>query len=300
MKFSEVKVGIFVFIALVIVVATMFWTKGFFIKKDQIDYKVYFPTVNGLSIGDPVSVNGVKSGKVTSIELEGDSVVVEFRLDKSVRLKKDYKIEVTMLEIMSGKQILITPGKSNELILPGTPLYGINSADFSEVVTNFSEISNDVKILIGKIGETNDNLNKAINNINDITGDENMKSGLKTTVANLKNASENLNLMLRENRGSFRKITEKIDSTVGNVNTLFDESNPKIKTTFEDIKTLSVKADSLIGNLNVIISDIQTKKSGVGKFIYDDKFFENLNRTVTELEKLVKQIRKKGVKINLF
>lgn len=300
MKFSEVKVGIFVFIALVIVVATMFWTKGFFIKKDQIDYKVYFPAVNGLSIGDPVSVNGVKSGKVTSIELEGDSVVVEFRLDKSVRLKKDYKIEVTMLEIMSGKQILITPGKSGELISPGTPLYGINSADFSEVVTNFSEISNDVKILIRKIGETNDNLNKAINNINDITGDENMKSGLKTTVANLKNASENLNLLLRENRGSFRKITEKIDSTVGNVNTLFDESNPKIKTTFEDIKTLSVKADSLIGNLNVIISDIQTKKSGVGKFIYDDKFFENLNRTVTELEKLVRQIRKKGVKINLF
>ena len=36
-KFSEIKVGVFVFIAIVIVTSTIFWAKGFIVGKDKMN-----------------------------------------------------------------------------------------------------------------------------------------------------------------------------------------------------------------------------------------------------------------------
>ena len=84
------------------------------------------------------------------------------------------------------------------------------------------------------------------------------------------------------------------------VNNLIDDSSPELKNTFKDVQVLTTKFDSLVTNLNYIVSDIHQQKSGVGKFLYDDKFFNNLNKLVEELEKLSMKIRKDGVKLDLF
>ena len=47
----------------------------------------YFKTIPSLNQGDPVAVNGVVKGKVTSIDLEGDSVKVFFTSKKKLILK---------------------------------------------------------------------------------------------------------------------------------------------------------------------------------------------------------------------
>jgi len=299
-KLSGLKVGVFVLIAIIIVISTLFWAKGFFLYKNQRDMKAYFTSINGLNVGDPVSVNGVKSGKVMEIDLVEDSVLVNFSLDQSVKLKTDYIIEVAILELMGGKQLFITPGKASAEISYDKPLIGNSSADMLAILKNVTDMSADVKTLISKLGNTNDNLNKVLNNVNDIVGDGNLKSDLKGTFSNLQRTSVNLNSLVSENRVSIKGLTDKIGNTVDNVNGLVDVNNPKIKSTFENMNSLSLRVDSLVGNLNLIVSDIQSKKSGIGKFISDDKFFDNMNKTLDELEKLTRQIRKEGFKINLF
>ena len=133
-KFSEIKVGIFVFVAFFIVILTVFWVKGFLIEKSQRDMSVYFSNLSGLNVGDPVSVNGVKKGKVVDIDLEGDSVKVKFSIEKEIKIKKDYTIEVAILELMGGKQLYIVPGKSNEEINYDIPLAGAVSSDIGKFV----------------------------------------------------------------------------------------------------------------------------------------------------------------------
>ena len=49
-KFSEIKVGFFVLIAIVIVISAIFWVKGFLVTKDQVDLNVYFQQVSGLNV----------------------------------------------------------------------------------------------------------------------------------------------------------------------------------------------------------------------------------------------------------
>ena len=299
-KFSEIKVGFFVLIAIVIVISAIFWVKGFLVTKDQVDLNVYFQQVSGLNVGDPVTVKGVRMGRVNSIELDGDSVKVEFTLDESVKLKEDYKIEIAILELMGGKQLYITPGKSPNEISNTKSLSGNNSTDFSSIIKSVAELSTDVKSLIKNFSKTNENLNDVLVNINDIVGDGQMKRNLKSTISNVEVTSRNLNSLVSENRLSLRNLTKKADYTIDNVNEVMDENSPEINSTLKEMHILTTKVDTLITNLNLIVADIQNQKGSVGKLMYDEEFYENINKALLEIERLTKKIRKDGIKINLF
>src|ERR1041384_4882979 len=111
-KKVNLKVGITVIISVLILLYGVAFLKQFRLDLHENDLSVYFENTNGLKEGDPVSVNGVAKGKVKTIALQGDSVKVDFTLSKDVELKKDYTVQVAMIELMSGKQVLISPGRS--------------------------------------------------------------------------------------------------------------------------------------------------------------------------------------------
>jgi phospholipid/cholesterol/gamma-HCH transport system substrate-binding protein len=270
------------------------------INKDLIDLKAYFQNTSGLSLGDPVTVSGVRKGKVKEINLIGDSVMVLFNLERGIKIRKDYKLEVAIAELMGGKQLAISPGRSNEEIDYESTLSGTTSGDISEIIRNVNGLSSEVKNLIKGFGNTNENILKALGNLNDIIGDKNMQKNLKSTLSNFEVTSRNLNLLVRDNTVSLKSITDKAGTALDNVNSLIDENSPEFKKTFQQIQVLTAKVDSLVTSINVITTDIQMRRSGIGKFIYDDKFFDNLNKTLEEIEKLTKKIRQDGLKINLF
>jgi len=299
-KFAEIKVGVFIFLAMVIVTSTVFWAKGFIVGKDKRDMVVYFPSISSLNYGDPVSVNGVEKGKVVTIELEGDSVRVTFALEKEVKIKTDYSVEVATPELMAGKTLFIKPGKNAQEIDYTKPMYGSPSSDIASILKTASDMSGDVKTLISKFNKTADNLDLVLVNINDIVGDKRMQGDLKSTLSNLSVTSRSLNGLVADSRKNVNSLSESADKTMKSVNNLIDDSSPELKNTFKDVQVLTTKFDSLVTNLNYIVSDIHQQKSGVGKFLYDDKFFNNLNNLVEELEKLSMKIRKDGVKLDLF
>jgi phospholipid/cholesterol/gamma-HCH transport system substrate-binding protein len=299
-NYAEFKVGLFVFIAALVVLLTIFWAKGFTVNLSQEDYSVYFSKVSGLNEGDQVRVNGVRKGKIDKILLEGDSVRIEFSLDKSIRIKKDYDIYVAATELTGGKVLYIEPGKATVEIDPGQPLHGNPGADFATLMNSFADITTDVKSLIGEFKTSTDNLNKVILNVNEIVGDGNLKGNIRTTLSNLAVSSANLNSLVNDSRAGINNLTSKLGNTVDNVDVAIGDNSKELLNTLSEIKSLTNTVDTLVYNLNVVASDIRNKDKGIGKFLTDDKFYDNINNTLTELEKLTKSIRTKGIKLNLF
>jgi len=119
-------------------------------------------------------------------------------------------------------------------------------------------------------------------------------------MSNVEMATRNLNALITENRGSLRGLTSKVDNTIGNVDSVIIKNSGELNGTIKNIRAITEKVDSLVYNLGLLVSDTQQQKNGIGKFMYDDKFYQNINSTVKELEALMKKIRKDGVKINLF
>ncbi len=297
---NRFKVGITVVIALFILLYGLAFLKDFRLGVETYQLTAYFHDVNGLKEGDQVGVNGVPKGKVKYIELIGDSVKVTFYISKDVVLKKDYQIAVAMIELMSGKQIAVKPGRSTELADITKPLTGSESEDVVSLIGTMNQIGDQIKGIAAKLDTTIDKLDVSITNINELTGDEGLKSNIRGTAMNFNEASRNLNEILGENRSGLKNLTVKLNSIADNFDNTIDETRPELKNTIGDIRDLTSRVDSLASNLNQFVLSTKDTNSTVGKLMTDDKFYDNLNKTVLSINKLVKKIEKDGIRLRLF
>jgi len=119
-------------------------------------------------------------------------------------------------------------------------------------------------------------------------------------MSNLATSSQNLNSLLTDSKNGLNRITSRLENTVGNVDNVVLENGNELKSTLKDIQLITSSVDTLVSNLNVVVGNFQNKEKGIGKFLSDDEFFNNMNETLVQIEKLSKNIRKNGVKLNIF
>lgn len=297
----NLKVGITVIISIVILLFGVAFLKDIKVGLETNDMTVYFMDVNGLKEGDPVSVNGVIKGKIKNIELAGDSVRVDFTLSKDIIIKRDYIVSVAMIELMSGKQIYIKPGldKGNPIDM-SKPLIGAKTSDIVSIIGTVGEIGDQVKKMMADLSKTTEKLNTTIDNVNSLVGDDGFKSNIRGTAMNFNDASRNLNRMITDTKSNVNMLTQNLNGVVDKVGNTVDDTRPELKSTFADIKTLTSKMDTLTDNLNMLILSAKDSNSTVGKLMTQDEMYDNLNKTIISINKLVKQIKKDGIKFKLF
>lgn len=295
------KVGLTVIVSILIVLFGIAFLKETKIGVLTNDYVVYFNDVNGLKEGDQVSVNGVVKGKVRKIELtSGDSVKVVFFMAKDVILKKDYTVAVAMIELMSGKQIYVRPGISNEAADITGPLVGAKNTDVVSLIGTLNEVGDLVKHITNKLDTAIDNLDATVLEIKSIVSDEGLKSNIRGTASNFNTASQNLNLMLAQTKENINSLTSKLNNVATNFDNSVTETKPEIRQTITDIKDLTARVDSLAANLNSLVLSARDTNSTIGKLVSEDDAYENLNKTIISINKLIRKIEKDGIRLRLF
>ncbi len=300
-KRTLLKVGITIVLSIIILLWGVAFLKDIKFGLETNDLVVYFPDVNGLKEGDPVSVNGVTKGKITNIELApGDSVKVDFSLSKEVTLHEDYDVSVAMIELMSGKQIYIKPGTSKETADITKPLVGSKTNDIVGLIGTMNDVGKDVKLITGKLDTSMSKMMLTIDNINSIVGDDGLKSNIKGAASNFNLAARNLNLMLADTRNSINSLTLKLNNIATNVDNTVNETKPEIKETMQDVRALTQRLDSLTISLNTLVSGANDSNSTVGKLLTQDDMYDNINKALLNINKLVKKIEKDGIRLKLF
>ena len=84
---NEFAVGLAVLAALALVVGGALWLSETDVNQKQATYTARFRTVGGLGVGAPVTLRGVRVGRVEAIRLvENEWVETEFSIDRSVEL----------------------------------------------------------------------------------------------------------------------------------------------------------------------------------------------------------------------
>ncbi|MEO6204904.1 MAG: MCE family protein [Mycobacteriales bacterium] len=108
-------------------------------------YKANFSEAAGLKPNDEVRVAGVKVGKVTGVDLDGDKVLVHFRV-KNADFGKDSRADIRIKTVLGRKFLMLTPDGPGQLDPDQTiPLtrtsspYDVSEA-FQGLATTFDEI----------------------------------------------------------------------------------------------------------------------------------------------------------------
>ena len=117
-KSSEIWVGIFAVIGIILLVLMTLKIEKFHIGKEA-GYllNIYFDSVSGLEKNSPVRVAGVRVGNVEKIALEQGKGKVTFRLPPEVVLYKDAKAYIKTEGFLGEKYVEISLESSSFLLL---------------------------------------------------------------------------------------------------------------------------------------------------------------------------------------
>ncbi len=107
-------------------------------------YYAAFSEAGGLELGDEVRVAGVRVGQVEEIRLDGDRVVVGFRVDKGTSFGKDSGASIRIKTLLGSMYIALEPDGSGQLEAGSTIPVDRTSSPY-DVVEAFSGLSNTVQ-----------------------------------------------------------------------------------------------------------------------------------------------------------
>jgi phospholipid/cholesterol/gamma-HCH transport system substrate-binding protein len=166
---NEFAVGLAVLAALALVIGGALWLSETDVNQKQATYTARFRTVGGLGVGGPVTLRGVRVGRVEAIRLvEDEWVETEFSIDRTVELPgRPAVISASAslfgewsANIVAFEPLPNDPNLRNALIesdaAGGEAWPGATLPDIGELTAQASRIAGDVGDITARIGQAFD------------------------------------------------------------------------------------------------------------------------------------------------
>lgn len=282
-KKTEIKVGITIFIALIIFVLIFGWAKNYSLTSHDMKLSVKFNSVAGLEVGDLVTVNGVRKGYVESIESEPNSALVKINFSEDPNLKDDASFSIMMLDLMGGKKIEIINGISQNNLDYGKTYIGKFSGDISTVMATLNSVEGDLISVIKDLKLSLDFINSNFSN-------EEFKTNITQSVSNLQKLSANLNELLVKNQKDISEIISNTNNLTNDTKILLSSNKTELNDIIHISKKTLASTDSLIQKLNLLTDETVNGKNNIGKLLYDENLIGDIKESMKQLKKLTKTI----------
>jgi len=252
---KELKVGVFIAIALAIIVGTVFSIGGQ--KKlfgGKAKYKIHFNSTGGLYEGDPVLLTGVEIGNVARLGFPKDvgekKILVEIAVLREVcpRIRKDTRARVASASLVYGKVVELTMGSLEEPVIPeGGIIQAEEVTSYDAIVGSTNLMVEDIRRLLSKIEQGQGTVGMLLN--------EPLET--RETLHNLSIASQRL-----------AQLLERADQGRGPLGTLFSDS-VEIRQTLKGMQ-------KTVRDLETTAENLKGKQSVAGKLINDPEYGEAL------------------------
>jgi len=292
----EVKIGIFVFLGLLSLFILSMQVNSFsnYGKKG---YEVYafINDATGLRKDAKIKMRGVNIGFLENKQLENDKVKLTLFIERNVKIPKASIIMLSQDGMLSEKYIKVIPSNSSDYIPPKGLIKNYKKvATFDEAIDSINAAAQEFKIFMQKLNGVMD---------------DNTTSNLKGTIANLKKATDEVRMILAENRLSLKDtisgakeamntINERLPKIIAQIDSLTAEFNqtgvtinaklPKIMKQIDDLTaefrqtgidinkklpTLLAKAEKIEDNITSIL--VENKKPLNNALNSADTFFSS-------------------------
>jgi len=276
LSFRELRVGIFVLIALLITGFLIINSSGSFNPfEKKMKLKARFVSADGLHSGADVQLAGVSIGTVDTVKfLPVDNPDAD-------------RIEATMniVEELDGKPIsdLIRTDSTVQLVatsvLGNDKIINIKPGTFSgSPIEDNALLPSSEGVGLNQLTETGNNLLKQINTLavpaNEILNKANRGEGTLGRIINDEKLYESLDGAVSETRATMTRLQTTIDKLNrgdGTAGKLLNDSE------------LYDNLNKTVSQLEAISSDIRAGRGSAGKFVSDDAFYNETRAAVAEL-----------------
>jgi phospholipid/cholesterol/gamma-HCH transport system substrate-binding protein len=292
----EVRVGLVVVAAAAIFIFSIFWVKDFRLNRHRYELQVIFPTVGGLSSGDPVHVAGVRKGDVEEIHLRTADVQAIISLESDVKLPIDSRLTIQNAGLMGEKFIAIEPGEAIELLSPGDQVQGDYRPGMMEVMGETEELLRQVQALANAIHET--------------IGNPQARASIQESLENIRRFSQVLADLMDQQGGDMAMALSDLRSASRGFRELMESNRSQVDSTLDQFHRASADLEQLTQQLTEVsatfkrIADrIERGEGALGEFVHDETLYRDIKKTVKNLDELILEIKEnpqKYLRLELF
>jgi phospholipid/cholesterol/gamma-HCH transport system substrate-binding protein len=302
-KWSQLKVGVLVLVALTALTALVFLmsgsTGGFF--HGRITLVSYFENSAGLKIGAPVNLEGVTIGNVKAIRVvparQLTPVEVTMRVGEEYQsaIHTDSKTSLDTIGVLGDTVVNI-----DSKFATGGPVHNLSelktteSPNLTDVIKSSQGTIEQLNTILAKVDNLVDSLNSGKGSIGQLINDPALYNKAVLTLNQLQALVDSIS----NGKGSIGKLVtddtlyNRANDTVGKLSHIADELDNGQGSIGKLLKddTLYNNLKQSTQNLNEILAQINSGKGSIGMLTKNQAFANKLNDTVTKLNAVLTQI----------
>nr|WP_295929365.1 MlaD family protein [uncultured Dyadobacter sp.] len=290
MKLSrEVKVGMMALLAIVMLYFGFHILKGSDVFSRTYKYHVLYDNIDGLTASNPVLLNGLNVGRVQEIKLlqnRQNMLLVTIDVQKGIAIPQGTAAVLADGGLLGGKVIHLAMGTGSAM-KDGDTLVSKKESGISAVlqekalplVSHADSLIKNLDLVVGGFQETGLILNQVLRNYNQ-TG-SNLQGLLNENRTNLLALTGNLNKL----SASLVETEKELKPLLAKTGTLADSLNAlRLGETVQ-------AARGAIDELHTLLAGVESGKGTAGKLVKDEALYNNLNRTMISMNKLLTNFR---------
>ena len=305
----ETKIGLLTAGALALLIWGYEFLKGRNILQSSQIFISEYDNVDELKKSNPIQVNGLQVGIVRAVYLNPQnltSIIVEMDVSKDIKVPLGTVAEIHTSSLMGGRIIeLVFPAECIDGSCPpaGKVLEG-RTLGFLNSMVGTDNLDTYLTILETRLTRLTDPI---ISRFSD--NPELQKSGkdLQSILANLNSASATLTRQLNgslddsfDNIASvtenLRKNNEQIAKMIDNLASVSGDLKEEdvvgnVNTTVTQLKSTLQQIDGAVADLTSVLSRIQEGQGTLGLLVKDREMYDQLNKTLTNIDLLTQDIR---------
>jgi len=305
-KWSQLKVGLIVLVASVVLVTLLFLmtsASGLSIFSHKLTVVTYFENSAGLKEGAAVNLQGVTIGTVKSItvvntpdrKLTPVKVVLKLNEKYASSLRKDSKASLTTVGVLGDTIIDINSQFAvGPPLKDGDELKTLETPSITDVVKASQGTIESLNVILAKMNTIVDNLQSGKGSVGQFINNPELYNKANATVNELLILEKNINA----GKGSIGKLMtddtlyNRMNNTVGKMESIANALDSGKGTAGMLLKDNSLykNLNSTLVHANSIMADADAGKGGLGLMLKDPKFRNDLSNTLTQINTLVSGI----------
>jgi len=288
---KEIKVGLLAVVALIALAVGFNFLRGSNLLSSDRTYYAIYPKVDGLNVGAPVILNGIKVGQVKNLELQpenNNAIRASLELDKGIQLGDSTKAGLSG-SLLGSKTITLLLGADSKKFNGGETLKTTTAVSITDIVQARATV------LLDTVNSTLSHINGFLN--------KDAQTNIQGTLVGARQSTEALQNLIAANQANINQITRNLAQMSAALNKSTVKLD-RIATNFtqlsDSLKTAPV--GPALRNLNATLVEAQTSLKGVstalndktgslGKLINDTLLYNNLNATAASSNALISDMK---------
>jgi phospholipid/cholesterol/gamma-HCH transport system substrate-binding protein len=288
---KEIKVGLLAVVALIALAVGFNFLRGSNLLSSDRTYYAIYPKVDGLNVGAPVILNGIKVGQVKNLELQPDknnSIKASLELDKTIQLGDSTKAGLSG-SLLGSKTITLLLGADTKKYSGGETLQTTTAVSITDIVQERATV------LLDTVNSTLAHINGFLN--------KDAQTNIQGTLVGARESTEALQKLITSNQANINEITRnfaqmsvalnkttaKLDRIATNFGQLSDSlKSAPVGPALRNLNTTLVEAQTSLKGVSSALND---KKGSLGKLINDSTLYRNLNATAASSNELISDMK---------